>query len=588
MHREHGSAMDRRPAGRGKFDFRGFLQLIRRTHPRYWQLWVGLALGLIATGAQLIVPKFAQTLINQFSHGVNRPLLVGLIGLFVLSAVISATSGMLLGVFGENVVANLRQTLWQKLVRLRVSYFDNVKTGEMTSRLVNDSTQIKDLLANSFPQMVTSLLQLVGAFVIMALMDWRLTTAMVVAVPLVMLVMLPIMRQSSKIGRQRQDALATFTGSTDETLSEIRLVKSSNAEDYETTSGFGQIHRLYRIGLKEALYDSIASPVMTASMLALFVGVLVYAAARVADGTMTMGTLVSFLMYLVQIVGPAGMLARFFTDLSKANGSTERVRELLDEPEESLTSGAAQSIADQPLAMRHVDFAYDDGQPILHDVSITAQPNTVVAFAGPSGGGKSTIFSLLERYYHPTKGQVTIGGQNVDEVRLQDWRSQIGYVSQDSAIMAGTIRHNLTYGFEKTFTDEELWHGLHLAYADQFVQEMPDGLDTEVGERGVKVSGGQRQRLAIARAFLRDPQILMLDEATASLDSESEAMVQQALGQLMKGRTTLIIAHRLSTIVDADNIYFIDHGRVSGQGTHQELMDRLPLYRDYVKIQFKE
>lgn len=298
--------MDRRPAGRGQFDFRGFLQLIRRTHPRYWQLWIGLALGLIATGAQLIVPKFAQTLINQFSHGVNRPLLVGLIGLFVLSAVISATSGMLLGIFGENVVANLRQILWQKLVRLRVSYFDNVKTGEMTSRLVNDSTQIKDLLANSFPQMVTSLLQLVGAFVIMALMDWRLTTAMVVAVPLVMLVMLPIMWQSSKIGRQRQDALATFTGSTDETLSEIRLVKSSNAEDYETTSGFGQIHRLYRIGLKEALYDSIASPVMTASMLALFVGVLVYAAARVADGTMTMGTLVSFLMYLVQIVGPRG------------------------------------------------------------------------------------------------------------------------------------------------------------------------------------------------------------------------------------------------------------------------------------------
>lgn len=575
--------------GTGKFDFRGFLQLIRQTKPRYWQLWVGLLLGMVATGAQLIVPKFAQTLINQFSHGVNRPLLVALIALFVLSAIISAGSGMLLGIFGENVVANLRSTLWQKLVRLRVSYFDNVKTGEMTSRLVNDSTQIKDLLANSFPNMVTSLLQLVGAFAIMAVMDWKMTAVMVVAVPLVMLVMLPIMRQSSKVGRQRQDALATFTGSTDETLGEIRLVKSSNAEDYETRTGFAQIKNLYRIGLREALYDSIAGPVMTASMLALFVGVLVYAAARVADGTMSMGTLVSFLMYLFQIVGPAGMLARFFTDLSKANGSTERVRELLNEPEEPLLAGKAHDVADQTLAMDHVDFAYDDdGQPVLHDISIEAKPNTVVAFAGPSGGGKSTIFSLLERYYQPTAGQITIAGQPVNDLSLQDWRSQIGYVSQDSAIMAGTIRHNLTYGFDKTFSDDELWHVLHLAYADQFVREMADGLDTQVGERGVKVSGGQRQRLAIARAFLRDPQILMLDEATASLDSESEAMVQQALGELMKGRTTLIIAHRLSTIVDADNIYFIDHGRVSGHGTHQELMDRLPLYRDYVKIQFKE
>jgi len=591
MHRGYdgGGSTPRRPAGRGKFDFRGFLHLIRQTKPKYWQLWIGLLLGMLATGAQLVVPKFAQTLINQFSHGINRQLLVLLIGLFVLSAVISAISGSLLGIFGENVVANLRATLWQKLVRLRVSYFDNVKTGEMTSRLVNDSTQIKDLLANSFPQMVTAVLQLVGALVIMAFMDWKMTTVMVIAVPLVMLVMLPIMQLSSKVGRQRQDALATFTGTTDETLSEIRLVKSSNAETYETQNGMTQIKRLYRIGLKEAIYDSIASPIMTASMLALFVGVLVYAAARVADGTMTMGTLVSFLMYLFQIVGPAGIMARFFTDLSKANGSTERVRDLLNEPEEPLTAGISQPVTNRTLAMEHVDFAYaDDQQPVLHDVTIEAKPNTVVAFAGPSGGGKSTIFSLLERYYHPTAGQVTIGGQNVDELSLTDWRSQIGYVSQDSAIMAGTIRHNLTYGFDKTFSDDELWHVLHLAYADQFVQEMADGLDTQVGERGVKVSGGQRQRLAIARAFLRDPQILMLDEATASLDSESEAMVQQALGELMKGRTTLIIAHRLSTIVDADNIYFIDHGQVSGHGTHHELMDRLPLYRDYVKIQFKD
>ena len=576
----------RRPTG--KFDVQGFLHLIRQTKPKYWQLWVGLVLGLIATGAQLAVPKFAQVLINGLGHAMNRPLLVGVVILFVVSAVVSAVSGALLGFFGENVVARLRTTLWQKLVRLRVSYFDNVKTGEMTSRLVNDTMQIKNLLANSFPQMVTSLLQLVGALVIMLLMDWRMTAIMFIAVPLVMVVMFPIMRQSSKIGHQRQDAMATFSGETDETLSEIRLVKSSNAEKYETQTGAQQIQDLYRIGLREAIYDAIASPIMTASMLAVFVGVLAYAAVRVSAGTMSMGTMFSFMMYLFQIIGPAGTMARFFTDLSKANGSTERVRDLLNEPEEALVAGQAQSVSDETLAMDHVDFAYEEGHPILHDVSFEAQPNTVVAFAGPSGGGKSTIFGLLERYYQPQSGRVTIGGTDVRDINLSDWRSQIGYVSQDSAIMAGTIRHNLTYGADRAFTDDELWHVLHLASADNFVHKMADGLDTQVGERGVKVSGGQRQRLAIARAFLREPKILLLDEATASLDSESEAMVQQALAKLMKGRTTLIIAHRLSTIVDADNIYFIEDGRVSGQGTHHELMASLPLYRDYVKIQFKE
>lgn len=576
-------------ATRGKFDMKGFLHLIRQTAPKYWQLWIGLGLGLLATGAQLMVPKFAQTLINGFSHGVNQQLLVGVIGLFLISAVISAVSGTLLGIFGENVVANLRTTLWHRLVRLPVSYFDDVKTGEITSRLVNDSTQIKDLLANAFPQMVTSLLQLVGALVIMVLMDWKMTAIMVLAIPLILLVMMPIMRQSSKIGRQRQDALAGFNGTADETLSEIRLVKSSNAEPSETTNGSQQITKLYQIGLKEAMYDSVAGPVMTASMMALFVGVLVYAAARVASGTMLMGTLVSFLMYLFQIIGPVGTLGRFFTTLSKANGSTERIRDLLNEPEEALTTGTDQSVADQTLAMQHVNFAYDDdGKVILSDVSFEAKPNTVVAFAGPSGGGKSTIFGLLERYYQPQGGQITIGDQDVNQISLNAWRSQIGYVSQDSAIMAGTIRDNLTYGSDQSYSDDQLWHVLSLASANKFVRAMPDGLDTQVGERGVKVSGGQRQRLAIARAFLRDPKILMLDEATASLDSESEAMVQRALGELMKGRTTLVIAHRLSTIIDADQIYFIEGGRVSGSGTHQELMADVPLYRDYVKIQFKE
>lgn len=568
-----------RPA---KFDMKAFMRLIRQTKPAYWQLGLGLGLGVIATGIQLAVPHFAGDLINGFGKSIDKTLLVSVIGMFILSAVISALSGTVLGIFGENVVSRLRNTLWDKLIRLRVAYFDETKAGEMTSRLINDSTQIKDLLANSFPRMITSLLTVVGALTLMVLKDWRMTAIMALAIPLVMLVMLPVMRQSHKVGRDRQNSLADFNGAAGETLSEIRLVKSSNAEPFETEKGHTTIQSLYKIGLREAVYDSVAGPLMTAVMMGLFVGVLAYGAHRVSQGTMTMGTMFSFLMYLFQLLGPSATLGQFFSDLAKASGSTERVQALLAEPEEDLTSGVDVDVEGQTLAMSHVDFAYDDSKKILSDVSFEAQPNTVVAFAGPSGGGKSTIFSLLERYYTPTAGEIMIGNHDVSDVNLANWREQIGFVSQDSAIMAGTIRHNLTYGLTGEYSDDDLWRVLGLAFAEKFVRDMPAGLDTEVGERGVKVSGGQRQRLAIARAFLRDPKILMLDEATASLDSESEAMVQKALESLMKGRTTLVIAHRLSTIVDADKIYFIEQGTVSGAGTHKELVANHELYREYV------
>ena len=574
-----------RPA---KFDMKAFMRLIRQTKPAYWQLGLGLGLGVIATGIQLAVPHFAGDLINGFGKSIDKTLLVSVIGMFILSAVISALSGTVLGIFGENVVSRLRNTLWDKLIRLRVAYFDETKAGEMTSRLINDSTQIKDLLANSFPRMITSLLTVVGALTLMVLKDWRMTAIMALAIPLVMLVMLPVMRQSHKVGRDRQNSLADFNGAAGETLSEIRLVKSSNAEPFETEKGHTTIQSLYKISLREAVYDSVAGPLMTAVMMGLFVGVLAYGAHRVSQGTMTMGTMFSFLMYLFQLLGPSATLGQFFSDLAKASGSTELVQALLAEPEEDLTSGVDVDVEGQTLAMSHVDFAYDDSKKILSDVSFEAQPNTVVAFAGPSGGGKSTIFSLLERYYTPTAGEIMIGNHDVSDVNLANWREQIGFVSQDSAIMAGTIRHNLTYGLTGEYSDDDLWRVLGLAFAEKFVRDMPAGLDTEVGERGVKVSGGQRQRLAIARAFLRDPKILMLDEATASLDSESEAMVQKALESLMKGRTTLVIAHRLSTIVDADKIYFIEQGTVSGAGTHKELVANHELYREYVDTQFNQ
>ncbi|NMV53947.1 ABC transporter ATP-binding protein [Lactobacillus reuteri] len=571
---------------RNKFSFRSFFSLINQLHPQYIKLFVGILLGFISTGANLFVPQLAQKLINNFKS-ISPTLAILTVVIFIAGLITSALSGLLLGIFGENVVSKLRKQLWQKLLKMPVKYFDDVKTGEISSRLVNDTSQVKDLLASTLPNAMTSLLQFVGALVIMLAMDWRMTLLMFVAVPLVILVMLPVMNQSCKIGRIRQDELAKFASDSTDVLSEVRLVKSSNGEEHELAKGNRRIDNLYHVGRKEALINSVTQPITNMLMMIMFLGILGYGAIRVMNGAMTMGALVSFLMYLFQIISPVVVISQLFNNMAKTSGATERIQQILTEPEEFVTDKAEKDIASAPLKFENVDFAYEEGKPVLRDVSFETKPNAVVAFAGPSGGGKSTIFSLIERFYQPTGGKILIGEENIENVDLAKWREQIGLVSQDAAVMPGTIRDNLTYGLRREVSDEELWAALRMAYADGFVSEMEDQLETEIGERGIKLSGGQRQRIAIARAFLRDPKILMLDEATASLDAESEAMVQKALGDLMQGRTTLVIAHRLSTIVDADKIYFIENGTVSGAGTHQELLKITPLYAQYVKDQFK-
>ena len=575
--------------GKRSFSFQDFFKLINQVHPKYWQLVVGTLAGLIATGANLIVPQFAQRIINNFKHlNINLVIITGIV--FFGGVIISALSGCILGVFGEHVVSKLRDSLWARLLKMPVSYFDNTSTGEISSRLVNDTLQVKNLLANTLPNAITSLLQFFGAVVIMFMMDWQMSLIMVLAVPLVIFVLLPFMRLSGKIGRARQDELAKFSSDSTNVLSEIRLVKSSNSEKKELATGTKRIAKLYAIGVKESWINSLMQPISNMLMMILVIGILTYGAIRVMQGTLTMGALISFLMYLFQLMGPVIIISQFFNELAKTSGSTERIGEMLNEPIEVSADNQKVDIAGKELKLQNVSFSYEKGKQILHDINVSAKPNTVVAFAGPSGGGKTTIFSLIERFYKPTSGKITIGGQNIEEIDLTDWRKQIGLVGQNSSVMPGTIRENLVYGLGRKVSDDELWHVLKMAYADKFVKGAEDGLETQIGERGVKLSGGQRQRIAIAiaRAFLRDPKILMLDEATASLDSESEAMVQKALASLMKNRMTLVIAHRLSTIVDADKIYFIDHGTVSGSGTHDELVKSTPLYAEYVHNQFKK
>ncbi|MFB3164266.1 ABC transporter ATP-binding protein [Neobacillus sp. 179-J 1A1 HS] len=565
-----------------------FISLILSANIPKAALVFGLSASLITTLTGLVVPVLTKNLVDGFSvASLSVPLMIGIGAAFIFQAIISGVSIYLLSFVGQKIVARLREKMWVKLIRLPVSYFDKQSSGETVSRIVNDTSVVRDLISNHFPQFISGIISIIGAIVILLIMDWKMTLIMLISVPLTFMIMMPLGRKMAKISRGLQDETAAFTGSIQQTLSEIRLMKASSAEHHEETKGVAGIGNLLGFGLKEARITALIAPIMYLVVMIVIVMIIGYGGMRVANGTMSTGSLVAFLLYLFQIIFPITSFAMFFTQLQKAKGATERIIDILNLPLEEGQEGLELKITYKPILVNHVSFAYSEDEPVLEDVSFEAQPGEMIAFAGPSGGGKTTMFSLLERFYEPTSGKIMVGNIPITDLSIEAWRSQIGYVSQESAMMAGTIRENLCYGLPngKSISDDQLWKVAEMAYASEFIKSFSEGLDTEVGERGVKLSGGQRQRIAIARAFLRDPKILMMDEATASLDSQSEGIVQQALSRLMEGRTTFVIAHRLSTIVDADKIIFIEKGRVTGMGTHQELTQSHELYREFAEQQ---
>ncbi|KAA0546392.1 ABC transporter ATP-binding protein [Bacillus sp. BGMRC 2118] len=565
-----------------------FISLILSTQIPKLILTIGLIGSLLTTLAGLAIPLLTREMVDGFSiESLNTQLIVAIVAVFILQAVIDGLSLYALTYVGQRIVAQLREKIYFKLLRLPVTYYDKHTSGETVSRVVNDTGVLKDLISQHFPQFISGIISIVGSIIILFIMDWKMTLLMFISVPLSILFIAPLGRSMSKISRSLQDETAKFTANVQQTLSEIRLMKASNAEKKEEQRGAEGIQNLFRFGLREGRIFALIGPLMYLVVMVVIVIIIGYGGIRVSEGTMTTGSLVAFLLYLFQIIYPITSFTMFFTQLQKAKGATERIIDIVEENVESGQTGIELDISNLEIHVQNVSFSFSEDEPIIRDVSFDVPAGSVVAIAGPSGGGKTTMFGLLERYYEPTSGQILIGDIPISELSIHSWRRQIGYVSQDSPMMVGTIRENLCYGLEDVgkIEDERLWEVSKMAYAEQFIREFPKGLDTEVGERGVKLSGGQRQRIAIARAFLRDPKILMMDEATASLDSQSEGIVQQALSRLMEGRTTFMIAHRLSTIVHADNIIFIEKGQITGSGTHQELIQSHDLYREFAEQQ---
>ncbi|MCK6256214.1 ABC transporter ATP-binding protein/permease [Fictibacillus sp. KIGAM418] len=558
-----------------------FIDLIKKTNPPKLKLSMAILMSVITTLVGLCVPLFTKNFVDKFSLSTLNAAQIALLAAVLLArAAAGGISVYLLNMVGNGIVAGIRDRLWKKLISLPIPFYDNHQTGETISRMTNDTAVIKNLASEHFTNFINGIISVVGSVIFLLILDWKLTLITLVIVPVAMLVIIPIGKQMHRISKATQDENARFTAILSKVLMEVRLVKSSNAEETEYYNGKEGIQNLLRFGIKEGKYQAMLGPVISLILMLLLVVIIGYGGMRVSSGALSAGSLVAYLLYLFQIILPMTQFAMFFTELQKAKGATERIITLLDHEEEDYASGRVLLQVDQTLHVEDLRFAYKD-EEILKGVSFSVEPGKVTAIVGPSGSGKTTLFSLFERYYKPNGGEIKLGEAPIDQFTLASWRSKIGYVSQESPLIAGTIRDNICYGLDRKVSEDELQKVAMMAYADQFINDLPDGFDTEVGERGIKLSGGQRQRIGIARALLRDPQILMLDEATSSLDSKSEIVVQQALNNLMAGRTTIVIAHRLSTVVDSEQIIFLEKGEITGTGTHQELFQSHDLYREF-------
>lgn len=568
-----------------EYGTKDFFALIKSVFQKKVLFCIGIILSIFSSSSSLLIPQLTKNVIDTSKLPNFKTFTIFLLALMFLAQLFfSAISNYVLRYVGEYTVKKLREKIWDHLLYLPISFFDNHKSTETVSHLVNATTVIKEIVSEQLPNFISGIIQLIGSLIILFIMDWKMASIMFLSVPVFALIMKPIGMTMMKLGNQLQLSIAEFNTEVSEKLSEIRLVKSSSTEKYESASGKDFISKIFKISMQDAKIEAILQPIMMTLILAMFSSILGYGAIRVQSGDMTTGTLVAFLLYLFNIIAPIASFMGFFNQVKKAMGATKHIDFILKHDVEFPDKGI--SIDDNfSIVGKDINFSYNSSSSVLKNINFEAYPGQIIAFAGPSGSGKTTLFSLIERFYTPSSGSIFIGDYNLKDLKIDKFRSHIGYVSQDSPVFSGSIRSNLNYGLKYELSDNEIWKGLQFAYADSFVRNLKNGLDTTLGERGTKLSGGQKQRIAIARAFLRNPDILMLDEATANLDGQSEEKIQQAIKSLMKGRTTLIIAHRLSTIVKADKIFFLENGEITGSGTHQELIKNHLLYAKYVEEQ---
>jgi ATP-binding cassette, subfamily B, bacterial MsbA len=528
-------------------------------------------------------PKKDLTELNRFT--------LLLVGVFAVQAVFAFLRFYLIASTGQRILADVRKRVYTHLLKLPLSFFANRRVGELTSRLSSDVITIQGVATSGITTLLRLSVHTLGALTIIIVTNTRLTVLMLLIVPPVVFSSVLYGRYIRRISTEVQDQLADANSILEESLSGIRIVQSFVRESYEANRYDGRIQDMLRLSLRRVLASGGFIAFIIFAVYSGMVLVFWFGSRMVIAGTFTPGELIAFVIYTFVVAQSINGLSSVYGDINQAIGASRRIFELLDTQLEITNPEQAQPLKDVGGCVQLVDvhFTYPDERslPVLNGVTIEAQKGQIIALVGPSGAGKSTLVSLIPRFYDVTSGVILIDGHDVRSINLADLREAIGVVHQETILFSGTIRENIAYGNPEA-TDSEIEAAARGAHAYEFISDFPDGYNTIIGEKGIKLSGGQRQRMAIARALLKDPAILILDEATSSLDSESEQLVQIALETLMQGRTTFVIAHRLSTVRRADRIVVMDKGRIVETGTHNELLDNGGLYRELHDIQFTD
>ena len=559
--------------------------ILPRVRPYTGRLAICLVCLIIAAAVGLAFPLIVRYLLDAAFQQRDRALLdriaIGLIFAFALQGAMNFIQVYLLTGTSERVVAKLREDVFAHLVHLSPGFFTERRTGELTSRLSADLAVLQTMLGTWISEASRQVLFLVGGIVLLTFTNPRLTTTTLALVPVVIGSAFFFGKRLRRASTGLQDRVAESMGMADEAFSQIRTVQSFVREAEET--------RRYRELLSGVVTAAVARAKMRATLFGVVgfvafagvVAVLWQGGRLVLEGALTPGALVSFLLLAITVAAAVGALASLFGSYQEAVGAAQRVFEIL-----KMTPTVAE--AERPATLRHpvrgavalerVQFRYDpDLPPVLSDVSFTIAPGEVVALVGPSGAGKTTVASIIPRFWDVTGGRITLDGVDVRDLSFSDLRGAIGLVPQEPALFSGTIRENIAYA-RPSANDDDVLAAARAAHATEFIDRLPNGMETRVGERGIKLSGGQRQRIALARVFLKDPAVVVLDEATSSLDNESERLVEEAMEELLRGRSTLIIAHRLRTVRRADRVLVLEHGHVVEQGTHEQLVGQAGLY----------
>jgi ATP-binding cassette, subfamily B, bacterial len=579
-----------------KASLKNFRGVIRYMLPYKAQFALGLLCLVVSSLTLLSFPEFTGRLIDAASgqsdwilNDVNH-IALALLCILLFQSIVSFFRVYLFARVSERSMADIRLDLYKKLLSLPMPFYDKRRTGELFSRITADVAQLQDTFSITLAEFLRQILTLLVGILLISLTTPKLTLFMLATFPVVVIVALIFGRFIRKLSKKTQDELAGANVIVEETLQNVQTVKSFTGERFEAKRYNEALRRVVRIALRTANFRGGFISFIIFALFGGIVAVMWYGANLVASGEITVGNLLSFVLYTTFIGGSIAGLGDLYGQLQKAVGASERVLEILGE------DGEGDDLPEQGLSrleggieFRNVSFSYPTRKDVqvIENLNLSINRGEKIALVGHSGAGKSTIIQLLLRFYQPDSGAIFIDGVEAETYKLNNYRKNIGLVPQEVILFGGTIRENIAYGKPEASLDE-IREAARKAYALEFVDSFPDGLDTLVGERGVKLSGGQRQRIAIARAILKDPAVLILDEATSSLDAESEFLVQKALDELMKNRTTLIIAHRLATIRKVDKIFVLSGGKIVESGTHLELSQKQEgTYSNLVKLQLE-